>query len=337
MDRAPTVLVTGGAGFIGAHACKALRAAGMVPVTYDNLSTGHRDAVGFGPFVQGDVRDRAALTAAMVAHGVTAVLHFAASAYVGESVTDPATYYDNNVGGMIALLAATRAAGVDRIVFSSSCATYGVPDILPVVETTPQRPINPYGRTKLICEDMLGDHAAAYGLRYAALRYFNAAGADADGGIGERHDPETHLIPLALRAAAGTGPALGIFGTDYDTPDGTCIRDYIHVTDLARAHVMALRRLMAGGESIAVNLGSGVGHSVLDVTRAIARVTGRTVPVRHAPRRAGDPPVLTADPALAAHLLGFRTACSDIDTIIRHAAPWFGLGSGGEAAHAVAV
>jgi UDP-arabinose 4-epimerase len=337
MDRAPTVLVTGGAGFIGAHACKALRAAGMVPVSYDNLSTGHRDAVRFGPFVLGDVRDRAALTTAMVAHRVTAVLHFAASAYVGESVTDPAKYYDNNVGGMIALLAAAHAAHISQIVLSSSCATYGVPDALPITEATPQRPINPYGRTKLIGEDMLRDHAAASGLRYAALRYFNAAGADPDGALGERHDPETHLIPLALRAAADTGPALAIFGTDYDTPDGTCIRDYIHVTDLARAHVLALRHLLAGGGSLAVNLGSGTGHSVLDITRAIRRVTGRAVPLRHAPRRAGDPPVLTADPALAARLLGFHTELSDIDTMIRHAAPWFGLGHKQEAAHAVAV
>jgi UDP-arabinose 4-epimerase len=335
MDRPPTVLVTGGAGFIGAHACKALRAAGMVPVTYDNLSTGHRDAVAFGPFVQGDVRDRAALTQAITANGVTAVLHFAASAYVGESVQDPARYYDNNVGGMIALLAACRAADVARVVFSSSCATYGVPDALPIVEATPQRPINPYGRTKLICEDMLRDHAAAYGLRFAALRYFNAAGADPDGQIGERHDPETHVIPLALRAAAGTWPALGIFGTDYDTPDGTCIRDYIHVTDLARAHVLALRHLMAGGDSVAVNLGSGVGISVQDIVAAIARVTGRAVPLRHAPRRIGDPPMLTADPALALRLFGFRTERSDIDTIIRDAAPHFGCGS--EAAHAIAV
>ncbi len=333
MDSARAVLVTGGAGFIGAHACKALQAAGILPVTYDNLSTGHRDAVRFGPFAQGDVRDSTALLAAMTAHRVTAVLHFAASAYVGESVNDPAKYYDNNIGGMIALLAASRAAGISHIVFSSSCATYGVPDTLPITEATPQRPINPYGRTKLICEDMLRDHAAAYGLHYAALRYFNAAGADPDGIIGERHDPETHLIPLALQAAAGmTGP-LAIFGTDYDTPDGTCIRDYIHVNDLARAHVMALHHLMAGHGSTTLNLGSGTGHSVLDIAHAIHRVTGHTVPLRHAPRRAGDPTVLTADATLAASTLGFRTALSDIDTIIRHAAPWFGLG----ARHAVAV
>ncbi len=337
MDSAAAVLVTGGAGFIGAHACKALRDAGLLPVTYDNLSTGHRDAVRFGPLVQGDVRDTASLTQAMATHRVTAVLHFAASAYVGESVSNPAKYYDNNVGGMIALVAAAQAADVTSIVFSSSCATYGIPDNLPITETTPQRPINPYGRTKLICEDMLRDHAAAHGLRFAALRYFNAAGADPDGVIGERHDPETHLIPLALRAAAGTAGPLAVFGTDYATPDGTCIRDYIHVTDLARAHVMALRHLLAGAGSLAVNLGSGTGHSVLDITRAITRVTHRPVPVLHAPRRAGDPPMLTADPALAASMLGFRTALSDIDTIIRHAAPWFGLAIPREGRHAIAV
>jgi UDP-arabinose 4-epimerase len=337
MDRPPAVLVTGGAGFIGAHACKALRAAGMTPVTYDNLSTGHRDAVTFGPLIKGDVRDTAGLTSAITAHGAAALLHFAASAYVGESVTDPAQYYDNNVGGMISVLAATRAAGVSQIVFSSSCATYGVPDALPITEATLQRPINPYGRTKLICEDMLRDHAAAYGLRYAALRYFNAAGADPDGQIGERHDPETHVIPLALRAAAGTGPAFGILGTDYDTPDGTCIRDYIHVTDLARAHVLALRYLMAGGDSVAVNLGSGVGISVQDIVGAIARVTGCPVPLHHAPRRPGDPPMLTADPSLALRTFGFRTELSQIDTMIRDAAPWFGLERTREAAHAIAV
>jgi UDP-arabinose 4-epimerase len=333
MDATTTVLVTGGAGFIGAHACKALHAANIRPVTFDNLSTGHRDAVRFGPFVQGDVRDPAALVAAMRDHNVSAVLHFAAAAYVGDSVRDPGFYYDNNVGGMIALLAAARTAEVRQIVFSSSCATYGVPDTLPIVETTPQRPINPYGRTKLICEDMLRDHAAAYGLRYVALRYFNAAGADPDGEIGERHDPETHLIPLALRAAAGTGAALSIMGTDYPTADGTCIRDYIHVADLARAHVMAFGHLQAGGGNLALNLGSGTGLSVRQIVDAITRVTGCHVPCNAAPRRPGDPPVLTASPVLTAKVLGFQTERSDIDTIIRDAAPWFGLG----VAHAVAV
>ncbi len=320
------VLVTGGAGFIGAHACKALAEAGALPVAFDNLSTGHADAVNWGPLVRGDIRDGAALVSAMTQFGITTIMHFAASAYVGESVTHPALYYDNNVGGMISLLDAARDARVGQIVFSSSCATYGVPAALPISESTAQSPINPYGRTKLICEQMLKDYSAAYGLRHVSLRYFNAAGADPAGQIGERHEPETHLLPLALRAAAG-GPMLNVFGNDYDTPDGTCIRDYVHVTDLARAHLLALRYLDTGRDSLSLNLGSGRGHSVLDVTAAIARVTGCFVPMHFAPRRAGDPPLLTADPALAARILGFRTELSDIDTIVRHAAPWFGLDS----------
>lgn len=318
------VLVTGGAGFIGSHACKALAEAGALPVVFDNLSTGNADAVLWGPLVRGDVRDSDALVSAMRQFQVNSVMHFAASAYVGESVADPALYYDNNVSGMGALLRATREANITRIVFSSSCATYGVPDLLPIYETTPQAPINPYGRTKLICEQMLQDYGAAYGLRHVALRYFNAAGADPSGLLGERHEPETHLLPLALRAAAGDGP-LNVFGHDYDTPDGTCIRDYIHVSDLARGHLLALLYLASGQKSVAVNLGSGRGHSVLEVCEAIERVTGRAVPLTFAPRRAGDPPVLTADPSLAHRLLGFTTELSDIDTIVAHAAPWFGL------------
>lgn len=319
-----TVLVTGGAGFIGSHACKALRRAGYTPVSFDNLSTGHADAVRFGPLVRGDVRDAAAVAAALRDHGAVAVIHFAASAYVGESMADPAKYYDNNLGGMIGLVQGCRAAGVRRVVLSSSCATYGVPDSLPIRETQEQRPINPYGRTKLICEQMLRD-LAADGFAHVALRYFNAAGADPEGELGERHDPETHLLPLALRAASGQGGPLAIFGTDYPTPDGTCIRDYIHVADLARAHVLALERLLAGGDSIALNLGTGRGLSVLEIVAAIEMVTGRRVPVRREPRRPGDPPELTADPARAAAALGFRTECSDIAAIVRHAAPWFGL------------
>ena len=321
------VLVTGGAGFIGSHACKALAAAGHLPVAYDTLEIGHADAVRWGPLVVADVRNGAALRAAFAEHRIDAVMHFAAYAYVGESVLDPAKYWGNNVGGMISLLGACRAAGVGQVVFSSSCATYGLPDRLPISEDTPQRPINPYGRTKLVCEQMLADHAAAYGLRYAALRYFNAAGADPERELGERHDPETHLIPLALLAATGKGAPLSIMGTDYDTPDGTCIRDYIHVADLARAHVLALGHLLAGGASLAVNLGSGQGHSVREIAAAVERVTGRAVPVHEAPRRAGDPPVLTADPSRAAALLGFRTTQSDLGQIIADAAPWFGLGA----------
>ncbi|RAZ83763.1 UDP-glucose 4-epimerase GalE [Cereibacter johrii] len=319
-----TILVTGGAGFIGSHTCKALRRAGYRPVSFDNLSTGHADAVRFGPLVQGDVRDPRAVEAALRAHDARAVIHFAASAYVGESMADPAKYYDNNVGGMIGLVQGCRAAGVSRIVFSSSCATYGTPDRLPIRETTPQRPINPYGRTKLIGEEILRD-LAVEGMRHVALRYFNAAGADPEGELGERHDPETHLLPLALRAASGQGGPLAIFGTDYPTPDGTCIRDYIHVADLARAHVLALGRLMAGGESLAVNLGTGRGQSVREIVSAIERITGRAVPVRLEARRPGDPAELVADPALAAAELGFRTRISDIASIVRHAAPRFGL------------
>ena len=320
-----SILVTGGAGFIGAHACKALARAGYVPVAYDNLTTGFETSVRFGPLVQGDVRNSAQVADALRAHQAVAIVHFAASAYVGESVSDPGKYYDNNVGGIIALLAGAREAGVNRLVFSSSCATYGEPDKLPISEDTLQRPINPYGRTKLMCEDILRDYAPAYDLRYAALRYFNAAGADPEGELGEKHDPETHLIPLAMLAAAGKRAELGIYGTDYDTPDGTCIRDYIHVADLARAHVLAVQYLLEGGASVAMNLGSGQGMSVRQIIGAIETYTGKPLPVREEPRRAGDPPVLTADPSLAFEKLGFRTELSDIDTIVRHAAPWFGL------------
>lgn len=325
MKPGDAVLVTGGAGFIGSHTCKALRQSGLVPVTFDNLSTGHRDAVRFGPFVQGDCRDSAAVEAALRTHSISAVIHFAASAYVGESVANPGRYYDNNLGGMIGLLAGCHAAGVDRIVFSSSCATYGIPDALPIVESTPQRPINPYGRTKLVCEHMLADHAAAHGLRFVALRYFNAAGADPEGELSERHDPETHLLPLALRAAAGTGGPLHVFGTDYPTPDGTCIRDYIHVCDLARAHVLALRHLAEGGGNLAVNLGTGRGVSIREILAGIGTLTGRPVPVIWGPRRPGDPPALVADPSAAARHLGFRAERSDLASILADAAPSFGL------------
>ncbi len=332
MTATSTVLVTGGAGFIGSHACKALRDAGFATVVLDNLTTGHADAARFGPLVQADVRDSKAVAAAIRQYAVDSVLHFAASAYVGESVRDPALYYDNNVGGMIGLLAACRDTGVKQVVFSSSCATYGSPDVLPITETAPQLPINPYGRTKLICEHMLKDHAEAYGMRYAILRYFNAAGADPAGELGERHAPETHLIPLALMAAAGTGPAITVFGTDYPTPDGTCIRDYIHVADLACAHVMALSHLKAGAESLAVNLGTGIGVSIRDILAAIKDLTGKPVPAIFAARRPGDPAALIADVQHARDVLGFQTSCSDLPSILRHAAPWFGLTLAGKAA-----
>ncbi|MDQ2090282.1 UDP-glucose 4-epimerase GalE [Marimonas arenosa] len=321
--EAEHILVTGGAGYIGSHACKALAQAGFTPVVLDNLSRGHADAVKWGPLIKGDLRDTDLVRSALRDHNIGAVIHFAAYAYVGESMAQPAMYYDNNLGSMISLLQAMQAEGVGQIVFSSSCATYGIPEVQPITEDAPQAPINPYGRTKLICEWMLKDGAAAWNLRFAALRYFNAAGADPEGEIGERHDPETHLIPLALLAAAGHG-SLQVMGEDYPTPDGTCIRDYIHVSDLARAHVLALEHLGRGGESLEVNLGTGQGHSVREVIAAAARVTGRDVPVLPASRRAGDPAMLTADPSRAAERLGFRAEISALDDIVADAAPWFG-------------
>jgi|HubBroStandDraft_1064217.scaffolds.fasta_scaffold174640_2 UDP-arabinose 4-epimerase len=317
-----SVLVTGGAGYIGSHACKALARAGYVPVTYDNLSRGHRHAVRWGPLVEGDVGDQAAVVAALQLHAVSSVMHFAAFAYVGESGTDPALYYRNNVNGTLTLLDAMREAGVDRIVFSSTCATYGMPDSVPIVETMPQRPVNAYGETKLAIERALYWYGGAYGLRSVALRYFNAAGCDRDGEIGEEHDPETHLIPLTLRAALGSGPAISIFGTDYPTPDGTAIRDYIHVEDLASAHVRALEYLVGSGASTAVNLATGRGYSVREIVAAVAKAVGHDVPQRETPRRPGDPPALVADPGLARSLLGWQAERSDLDTIIRTALAW---------------
>ncbi|WP_417308575.1 UDP-glucose 4-epimerase GalE [Devosia sp.] len=319
----PQILVTGGAGFIGSHTCKQLAAAGLMPVTFDNLSTGHRDAVKWGPLVEGDIRAPEALVATLRLHQPAAVIHFAASAYVGESVVDPAVYYRNNVEGTRNLLEACRTTGVRAIIFSSSCATYGTPDRTPITEDTPQAPINPYGRTKLIGEQMLDDYRSAYGLSFAALRYFNACGADPEGDIGERHTPETHLIPRALMAGAGLLPFLEVFGTDYPTPDGTCIRDYVHVTDLAQAHVLATQRLLAGGDSLKVNLGSGKGHSIRQVLDAIAQVIGHPVPAVYRGRRPGDPAELYADVARARDELRFVAQHSDLDTIIRTALPWF--------------
>ncbi|KIC15194.1 UDP-glucose 4-epimerase GalE [Leisingera sp. ANG-Vp] len=321
----PAVLVTGGAGFIGSHACLQLAEAGYQPVVLDNLRTGNRDAVKWGPFEQLDVRAPEAVAAVIRKHRCIAVMHFAAAAYVGESVAEPGLYYDLNCGGMISLLKAMQETGVSTLVFSSSCATYGVPDRLPITETSCQSPVNPYGRSKLMCEQMIRDQAAAAGLQFAMLRYFNACGADPEGRLFERHEPETHLIPLVLMAAAGIAPPLQVFGTDYNTPDGTCIRDYIHVSDLARAHVLALRRLIDGSDGFAVNLGTGTGHSIRQIIQAAETVTGRQVPWKARARRPGDPPELVADTALAARLLGFRPRHSALPDIIRHAAPGFGL------------
>ncbi|WP_026621938.1 UDP-arabinose 4-epimerase (plasmid) [Ensifer sp. WSM1721] len=319
------ILVTGGAGYIGSHTAKLLRLEGLEPVVYDNLTTGNRSSVRWGPFVQGDILDAIRLADVLEHYLPDAVIHFAASAYVGESVADPAKYYRNNVRGTLSLLDACRQVGLNKVIFSSSCATYGVPEVLPIDEATPQAPINPYGRTKLIAEHVLADFAAAFGLNYVSLRYFNACGADPEGDLGEWHDPETHLIPRALMAAAGKIPHLEVFGEDYDTPDGTCIRDYIHVTDLARAHVLAYEHLVRGGQNLAVNLGTGRGFSIREVLRMVGEVTGRDVPVVFRPRRAGDPPVLYADASLAYQTLGFLPQHSDLKTIVRTAAPFFGL------------
>ncbi|HLJ64997.1 MAG TPA: UDP-glucose 4-epimerase GalE [Stellaceae bacterium] len=317
-----TILVTGGAGYIGSHACKALAKAGYRPVAYDNLVYGHKESVRWGPFIEGDLGDGALLQSTMRRFDVAAVMHFAAFAYVGESMTAPEKYFRNNVVNSLTLLDTMKEVGVSNIVFSSSCATYGVPDTTPIAETAAQRPVNPYGETKLMIERVLHWYGVAHGIRHAALRYFNAAGADPEGEIGEDHEPETHLIPLILYAALGWRPHISIFGTDYPTPDGTALRDYIHVQDLAEAHVRAIQYLGEGGQSIAVNLGTGHGHSVREVIRAAERICGRPIPTQESPRRAGDPPVLVADPGRARTLLGWNARMSDLDTILATAWNW---------------
>ena len=316
------VLITGGAGYVGSHCAKALSLAGHEGVVLDNLRSGHRDLVRWGPLIEADVRDAVALKAVLSRDRYDAVLHFAALAYVGQSVTEPGDYYDVNVNGTRTLLSAMVDAGVGSIVFSSSCAVYGEPSTVPITEVTPKDPINPYGFTKLVCERMMDDFGRAHGLRSVRLRYFNAAGADPDGETGEDHDPETHLIPLVLDAAAGRRTAVKVFGTDYPTADGTAIRDYVHVTDLATAHAAALRHLIEGGETLAVNLGAGRGVSVAEVIAAVERITGRRVPVETAPRRPGDPATLVADPTLAAARLGWTVARSTLDDLIRDAWAW---------------
>ena len=314
-----TILVTGGAGYVGAHACKALAQAGWKPVVYDNLVHGHAEAVKWGPLEHGDIADRARLDLVLETYRPVAAMHFAAFTSVGESVSDPAKYYRNNVAGSLSLLEALRDAGVGRFVFSSTAAVYGTPDRVPIPEDLAKSPINPYGWTKLAIENLLADFAVAHGLKATALRYFNAAGADPDGEIGERHDPETHLIPLALDAASGKGAPLKLFGDDYPTEDGTCVRDYIHVADLADAHVKALGALDGFN---AFNLGTGTGASVRQILDSVERVTGRPVPHDVAPRRAGDPPSLVADPSRAMKALGWAPRLSDLDSIVSTAWAW---------------
>ena len=316
------ILVTGGAGYIGSHTCKALAAAGFTPVTFDNLRTGHRRAVKWGPLEEGDLSDGARLAAVIAKYAPRGVIHFAASSAVGESVADPGAYYRNNVAGSLTLLEAMRDHGVGALVFSSTAAVYGAPqqDLMP--ETHPLLPINPYGASKLMIERMIEDFAAAHGLRFARLRYFNAAGADPEGEIGEAHEPETHAIPLALLTALGRRPHFDVFGVDYPTPDGSAVRDYIHVADLAAAHVLALRRLLDGGASMTLNLGTGEGHSVLALVAAVERVTGKTLAVRRTARRAGDPSRLVADASAAMSELGWRPAMPGLEAIVATAWNW---------------
>ena len=314
------VLVTGGAGYIGSHTCKALDRAGYEPVTVDNLVYGHADAVKWGPFEQGDLLYPAFLDRVFAKWQPALVMHFAAFAYVGESVSDPEKYYANNIQGSLSLLAAMRRANVSSFVLSSTCATYGTPETLPITEDTPQSPINPYGYTKLVIEHALRDYGRAYGLKWVAMRYFNAAGADPEGELGERHDPETHAIPLAIEAALGRGPRFKVFGTDYPTADGTALRDYIHVSDLADAHVKAVPYLLAGGQSGAFNLATGRPTSVMEILNAVEKATGRKVPYDLAERRAGDPPALYATGEKARSVLNWEPQFTQIDDTVLTAA-----------------
>ena len=317
------ILVVGGAGYIGSHACKALAAAGYEPVVYDNLVAGHEWAVKWGPLERGDLLDRARLDDVIARHAPAGAMHFASLINVGDSVHRPGLYWRNNVAGTINLCDAAAEAGIGAMVFSSTCAVYAPSDAPTLTEDLPIGPINPYGSTKRAIETMLDDFETAFGLRSVVLRYFNAAGADADGGIGEAHDPETHLIPLALAAVAGDRGPLRIFGTDYPTPDGTCVRDYIHVSDLADAHVLALRRLLAGGGSDVFNLGAGRGHSVREVLAAVAKAAGAPVPAEEDERRAGDAVRLVADISHARKVLGWAPRHSSLDRIVETAWAWY--------------
>lgn len=322
MTDRPSILVAGGAGFIGAQTCKALYQAGYLPVTLDNLSTGYGAAVRWGPFHNGDVRDRDQVMALVRQYDIKAAIHFAAYSLVGESVANPAKYYDNNVGAATSFASALIEAGVEALVFSSTAAVYGVPSVSLIPETHPTMPINPYGASKLAFEGALRWLGEAHPFRWTALRYFNAAGADPDGEVGESHVPETHLIPLLCKACLGTGKGLSVFGQDYDTPDGTPIRDYIHVVDLAEAHVLAVARLIGGGDSRILNVGTGEGVTVMQMIEAAERTLGLKVPYQVGPRRAGDPPSLVADSRQIKALLGWKPVCSDLDSLIRDAARW---------------
>jgi UDP-arabinose 4-epimerase len=317
-----TILVTGGAGYIGSHACKALAGAGYQPVTYDNLSRGHASAVKWGALEVGDVLDADRLDEVFCQYRPCAVMHFAALAYVGESVSEPVKYYQNNVVGTFTLLNRMMVHDVRKFIFSSTCAIYGIPDRLPLTETHAQNPINPYGKTKAVVEQMLADFSATGDLRYVSLRYFNAAGADPDGDLGEDHEPETHLLPLILQVAAGKRSHINIYGDDYDTPDGTCIRDYIHVSDLIDAHIRALEYLLGGGQSEFYNLGTEQGYSVREIIDRAQKITGKDIEFKIAARRAGDPPSLVADASKIRNALGWSVPHSDIDTVLSNAWSW---------------
>ena len=320
--RNSTILIAGGAGYIGSHVNQLLARRGYRTVVFDNLSHGHRSFVKWGAFVKGDLADQAAIVRCIKRHHVTAVMHFCSYIQVGESVIDPLKYYRNNVANTINLLEAMRQTSVQRFIFSSTAAVYGNPVTDPITERHPQAPINPYGHSKLMVEQMLADAGRAYGIRYVSLRYFNAAGADPEAEIGEWHDPETHLIPLVLQAALGTRKDVRIYGSNYDTPDGTCVRDYIHVCDLAQAHLLALQYLDKGGGSDAFNLGNGRGFSVRQVIDAARAVTGRPIRVTAARRRAGDAPVLVSGSAKARRVVGWNPRYADLRTIIATAWNW---------------
>jgi UDP-glucose 4-epimerase len=315
------ILVVGGAGYIGAHTCLHLFDKGFTPVVYDNLSNGHAEFVKWGPLEVGDIRDRSRLDEVIATHRPQAIIHFAAAIEVGESVRDPGGFFDNNVGGTITLLRAAQAAGIDKVVFSSTCATYGIPSTIPIDESHAQLPINPYGRSKLIVEQILKDLDQYQGFRSFILRYFNAAGADPEGRIGEWHSPETHAIPIALDAALGRRPSFQVLGTDYDTRDGSCVRDFIHVLDLADAHTRAIEHLLNGGRSHALNLGTGHGTTVKELLAAVGRVVGKDFEIKYGPRREGDSPALVADNALALRTLGWSPR-HDLHSIIETAWNW---------------
>jgi UDP-glucose-4-epimerase GalE len=316
------ILVTGGAGFVGSHACKALARAGYEPVAFDNLERGHERMVKWGPFERGDLREASDLRRAFERWRPSAVMHFAAYAYVGESILDPLRYYANNIGGTANLLRACANFECRSFVFSSSCATYGIPMRLPIAENDSQQPVNPYGFSKLVVERMLRDVEVAHGIRHVSLRYFNAAGADPDGDIGESHDPETHLIPLVLFAAMGRLPSIKVFGDDYPTPDGTCIRDFVHVSDLADAHIAAIEWLKSDNPSESFNLGNGQGFSVNEVVRVSEQIAGRDINTEMSTRRPGDPPILISDSTKALKLLGWKPRFAELDKQVEHAWRW---------------